>query len=54
MVIFDKKKKAIRDIAPDFLFKTRNISLKKAIEEYELDKVIEERRLDVYGRNDTK
>lgn len=91
--------KAIRDITPDFLFRARNVGLKKAIEEYELqkrkqelsvldlgekmteyiavspnattlalglyrntnkfgqyelDKIIEERRLDVYGRNDNK
>ena len=52
--MFDKKKKAIRDITPDFLFRARNIGLKKAIEEYELDKVIEERKVDVYGRNDNK
>lgn len=91
--------KAIRDITPNLLFRAREISLKKAIQEYELqkrkqelsvldlgekmteyiavspnattlalglyrntikfgqyelDKIIEERRLDVYGRNDNK
>lgn len=91
--------KAIRDITPNLLFRAREVSLKKAIQEYELqkrkqelsvldlgekmteyiavspnattlalglyrntikfgqyelDKIIEERRLDVYGRHDNK
>ena len=91
--------KAIKDMTPNLLFRVREIGLKKAVQEYELqkrkqelsildlgekmteyiaaspnattlalglyrntikfgqyelDKIIEERRLDVYGRNDSK
>lgn len=34
--MFDKKKKAIGGLKPNFLFRARKIGLKKAIEEYEL------------------